>query len=570
MRQNTDANSRKQRVNLLSLLAARSPNGVFLSTMSGALAGVSYSLLIPIILAAAASASGEDSAAAGTVYEVLHVQIANQRFALLFVCICSFILLARTLSQILLARVALDATTDLRVDIYRRILNAPLIALERIGAAKLLAAITTDTQRIVMGASLMPAVLISSVTIAGLMGYLLFISSRIFLIVLGALAFGILTYQVPMIIGRVYFERARHQVDALYEAIRGLIGGSKELKLSREKQRRYLHDILLANEDVVRRTSKRGNTIITAAVSYGDLLSLLVIGGLTFVYTNYHSVSGDKLLAVILVLIYITGPVASVLNAIPQIVSATVSLRVLNGIFAQLAAEETGMPTRPLGDWRGVRLANVSFDYGSPQRSFVLGPIDLEIRRGEITFIVGGNGSGKSTLSKILSLHYTPNGGEIYFDAVRIDAHALRAAREQIAAIFPDYFLFDRLLDAHGRNDESAVTRYLADLGLDKMVTVLGGRFSTTSLSDGQKRRLALLVAVLDDRQMYIFDEWAADQDPEFKKVFYHEILPALKKSDKAVVVITHDDRYFHVADQVIVMEDGKLLRTETRRERVA
>jgi putative ATP-binding cassette transporter len=117
--------------------------------------------------------------------------------------------------------------------------------------------------------------------------------------------------------------------------------------------------------------------------------------------------------------------------------------------------------------------------------------------------------------------------------------------------------------------DESLVKRYLTDLGLDRKVTIEAGRFSTLALSDGQKKRLALLVAFLEDRELYIFDEWAADQDPLFKDVFYHRILPALKARNKAVVVISHDDRYFHVANQILVMEDGKLIRTERKRQAV-
>ena len=92
---------------------------------------------------------------------------------------------------------------------------------------------------------------------------------------------------------------------------------------------------------------------------------------------------------------------------------------------------------------------------------------------------------------------------------------------------------------------------------MDQKVTLQGRSFSTLDLSQGQRRRLAL-TAYLEDRPIYVFDEWAADQDPQYKEIFYKTLLPDLCKRGKLVVVITHDDRYFHLGNQVIKLEDGK------------
>jgi ABC-type siderophore export system, fused ATPase and permease components len=100
----------------------------------------------------------------------------------------------------------------------------------------------------------------------------------------------------------------------------------------------------------------------------------------------------------------------------------------------------------------------------------------------------------------------------------------------------------------------------LAALQLTQKVTLKEGKFSTLALSTGQRKRLALLVAWLEDRPFYLFDEWAADQDPAFREVFYHQLLPALTARGKAVVVITHDDRYFHLADRCLKLEWGQLV----------
>jgi putative ATP-binding cassette transporter len=92
---------------------------------------------------------------------------------------------------------------------------------------------------------------------------------------------------------------------------------------------------------------------------------------------------------------------------------------------------------------------------------------------------------------------------------------------------------------------------------------VKDGRLSTTRLSAGQRRRLALLQVFLDRRPVVALDEWAAEQDPIFRRVFYTELLPELQRRGATVVAITHDDRYFHIADRcVTVGADGGLSET--------
>jgi putative ATP-binding cassette transporter len=191
-----------------------------------------------------------------------------------------------------------------------------------------------------------------------------------------------------------------------------------------------------------------------------------------------------------------------------------------------------------------------------------VGPVSFEVEKSQLTFIVGGNGSGKSTLGKIISLHYGAKQGEIYFGQTLVTAETLNSCRQLVEAIYSDYYLFDRLLGEVDQKSEQKIKALLEELSLSEKVAINNGRFSTTALSDGQRRRLSLLVAFLTDRELYLFDEWAADQDPEFKEVFYYKILPDLKAQGKAVIVISHDDRYFPVADKILVMENGVLLET--------
>lgn len=553
-------------MNLFGLFTSKSPNKVFISLLLGALAGISYSLLIPVVLVSIGSRIGETASSDKMTRTFLSFEVSNYKFAMLFASICVFILICRSVSHILLTRVALDATTELRIKTYRQIMNAPIAELEKMGSSKLLVAITTDVTRIMVGATMVPNILVNLVTVTGMLAYLLLLSPDVFWFTVWAIVFGVITYQIPMFIGTIYFQRGRAKMDVLQESIRGLIHGTKELKLSKVKRDRYFDEILLASEYDVLHNAKVANTIVSVAANYGDLLSFFVIGVVAYIFISYYSISTEALIGAIMALLYISGPVVGILFSMPQIANAKVSYRTIRQIFDTLSKEVAREDIKPLAIWDSVRFSRISYRYDDSVDSFELGPVDLEVFKGEITFIVGGNGSGKSTLCKLMALHYSPTAGEIHFGDVKIDYDSLNSGRQYISAIFSDYYLFDRLLGSLSEVDEELVNRYLSELEIERKVSIQNGRFSTLALSDGQKKRMALLVAFLEDRDIYVFDEWAADQDPVFKRVFYHNILPELKARGKAVVVISHDDRYFSVADQILIMEDGKLIRTERPR----
>jgi putative ATP-binding cassette transporter len=204
----------------------------------------------------------------------------------------------------------------------------------------------------------------------------------------------------------------------------------------------------------------------------------------------------------------------------------------------------------------------VSHTYHREQQdeSFTLGPVDLEFRPGELVFITGGNGSGKTTLLKLITALYVPEVGEIRMDGEPISDKNVDAFRQQFSVVFSDFHLFESILGIDKPELDAKALHYLKQLHLENKVRYNDGNFSTTALSQGQRKRLALLTAYLEDRSIYIFDEWAADQDPHFKQIFYYELLPALKARGKTVLVITHDDRYFRIADRLIKLENGKLI----------
>ncbi len=546
---------------MLSLFTKKAPNRVFLAMLLGVLAGFGVAMVIPLLMNVIKPTPGGLVPQTSSSLFVFNWEVSDAQFAILFFAICVFTFVARTISQVILIRVAVAVTTDLRAKIYRSISDAPMSAVESTGPSRLMAALTADVPRIVAGARLLPEILTSSMTLIGLFAFLYYLNADVFQFVLICILAGVATYQLPMVLGRRYLVKARHHLDGLHEGIRGLVYGNKELKLSNTKRKAYFDQVLMRSEREVRHAQKVGQSILRVAMNYGSLLSFFIIGSVSFVVINHSSLSKSELVGVIMVLLYVSGPVGMLLGFIPQLMSARISYRKLDRLLAGLPSEQINpMVIEPLG-WEAITFEAVRYQHVGRDKavSFDLGPVDFEIRKREITFIIGGNGSGKSTLGKLLSLHYHTTDGVIRFGGTVVDSDTVTTFRQSICAIYSDYYLFSRLLVLSSTRMTEKVNHYLRVLELDRKVSLDQGEFSTLDLSDGQRRRLALLVAFVEDRDLYVFDEWAADQDPRFKLVFYREILPELKMQGKAVVVISHDDRYFDLADKVIHMEDGKI-----------
>jgi putative ATP-binding cassette transporter len=175
----------------------------------------------------------------------------------------------------------------------------------------------------------------------------------------------------------------------------------------------------------------------------------------------------------------------------------------------------------------------------------------VSVKPNELLFIVGGNGSGKSTLLKILVGLYAPETGRILLDGEIVHREDLPVYRSLFPIIFTDFHLFDRLYGLQNI-DQHVVEDLLAAMRLEHVTRIEDGRFQSTDLSTGQKKRLALIVALLEHRPVLVFDEVAADQDQGFRKYFYEVLLPQLQSEGKTIVAVTHDDHYFHVANRVL------------------
>jgi putative ATP-binding cassette transporter len=302
------------------------------------------------------------------------------------------------------------------------------------------------------------------------------------------------------------------------------------------------------------------------AQNWNQLLFITLIGLMLFLLPTVQTVSAHALRGYVLVTLYLMGPLAGVLGTMAVFGRVNVALEKVENLGLSLAAhpDEETPPCRPVlaAGFERLELRRVTHSYHQEKedRNFMIGPISLDFRCGELVFLVGGNGSGKSTLAKIITGLYPPEAGAIFLDGCPITHQNRDDYRQLFSAVFADFFLFEDLLGLEAGNLDAQARDYLAQLHLHHKVKIEKGVFSTTALSQGQRKRLALLTAYLEDRPFYLFDEWASDQDPLFKELFYTQLLSDLKSRGKTVLVITHDEKYFHLADRLIKLEEGKLL----------
>jgi putative ATP-binding cassette transporter len=542
-------------VEILRLIAflARASRGIRLSR--AAIAGA--------IVAGLVSGFG-NTAIVGVINAALTAADDRRRFLPVFAGLCVLVPIGRVLSQTLFNWIGASALFDLRLRLSRGILGMPLRDLEAAGSHKLFASLTDDVNAIHIAVVQVPTLCTHIAIVCACLVYMGWLSWKLLLVVLAVMLVGVATYQIPLVRSHRYFTRLRQETDVLFGHFRGMIHGSKELKLHRRRREVFLNNVLVPTSAAIRRYTFLAGTLFTGAAAWGSLLFFLAVGLLLFGFGGESSERLRVLSGFTLVLIYIVTPLEVLLNALPQIARAVIASSRLEQLGLSLASIPQEPPSAaaegPPASWRSLELAGAGYTYREGEsEGFRVGPFDLSFRPGELVFLIGGNGSGKSTLAKVLTGLYPPETGEIRLDGSPVTDETRDAYRQMFAAVFTDFYLFDSLLGLERTGLDEAARSYLARLGLDGKVRVEDGRLSTVDLSQGQRKRLALLTAYLEDRPIYFFDEWAADQDPQAKAVFYFEILPELKARGRTVFVISHDDAYYGVADRVLKLTDGRL-----------
>lgn len=502
---------------------------------------------------------------------LLHISLSREgvpesRLLWSFLALCVAAPVARYLSGNLLVKLGQRIMFNLRMQLARQILTAPLRRLEEVGSARLFSSFNNDIMAVTNMVVNFPILCMNLAIVIGCLVYMGWLSWSVLLIVFGFVATGVSIYRSPMRRAERTLKLARDEQDGLFKQFRALVEGNKELKLHHHRGEAFIDDSLQSAASGYRRLIVSGMRAYNAATSLSQILFFIMIGLLVFGLPLAMSVDKRILTGCVLTTLYLIGPMEQIMGMIPGFGQARIALKKVEELGLSLSfntpAKNLDVNWAPKLGWRRLVLSGVTHAYRSETEDhlFTLGPIDLTIHPGELVFLIGGNGSGKTTLAKLLIGLYTPETGEIYLDDELITDKNREYFRQHFSVVFYDFFLFDKFLGLDTPELAVNARRYLSRLELDRKVQIRDAALSTTELSQGQRKRLALLTAYLEDRPIYLFDEWAADQDPIFKEVFYHQILPELKSRGKTVVVISHDDRYYQVADRIIKLDYGKLV----------
>ncbi|CDG17992.1 cyclic peptide export ABC transporter [Xenorhabdus doucetiae] len=498
------------------------------------------------------------------------VTTANDNYGLFagyFAILAVLAIACRILSGVIFAKLSQNTMAKMRELISERIARAPFRQIEELGASRAQSIITDDTTNVSLLFFILPNIVMQGSIVLGCLGYLAWLSWPIFFLAVAIVVIGSLGYSLGGAKAITAFNAAGKAQDRLFNHFNALFSGAKELKLHFSRAKAFFTHFLGHEIDAVRQHRTRAFGVYAFGAGWILFLFYVFLGVVIFAPTVIPGLEVTTLAGYVIVFLFMLMPLDSLLNSIPALNAAHVSLNRIGDVLSELNEQDPfirQISADEFGEATLLRLSGLTHSYYREQEDkvFQLGPIDMTLKRGEITFLIGGNGSGKTTLAKLLVGLYTPESGTITVDGHIITDNNRAHYRQLFSAVFSDFHLFETLV---GLNDadstlDSRANALLAKLHLDHKVKIENGCFSTRDLSLGQRKRLALVVAYLEDRPFYLFDEWAADQDPLFKTVFYQELLPELAARGKAVLAITHDDRFFHLADHCIKLESGQLL----------
>jgi putative ATP-binding cassette transporter len=513
------------------------------------LTGLTNAGLLAIINAAAQAA--QNAAANGQLLAMFAVTIA------LYVYIQRYIL-RTTVTEV--ERIL----SDIRIRIADRIRHAELEPLEQIGRADILGVLSRETQFISQATSALTIALQSSMLVLFSVCYIAILSKLAFVLTVGLTGLGLVLHfrWAPSL------HRLLHQTQVRENSFLGslthVLEGFKETRLSRARSDDLFQHLRHISTDV-ETIKTRAGTEFSAHYVFAQTVFYGLLAAIVFVLPRYSAAYSEVVLKLTAAVLFIIGPLTSIVSTVPMYTSANVAALNIFALEKRLEAwnspDRNGRPeAAPPAAFTSLDLRGVTFQYAEHGASgaFRIGPIDLQVASGQTVFIVGGNGGGKSTLLKTLTGLYRPQQGSITMDDTRFAPETATWYRSHFSAVFSDYHLFDQL---YGLRDvpPERVNELLQLMQIADKTAFEHGRFTNLDLSTGQRKRLALIVALLEDRPILVLDEWAADQDPLFRKFFYETILTDLKRQGKTIIAATHDDRYFGIADRVVKMEYGEL-----------
>jgi len=461
-----------------------------------------------------------------------------------------------------------------KMRIMSEIFKSDLAKIDSIGRAEILQILARDTQTVSQSITFLVSGCQSVATLIFLTIYMATISLTAFFII------GISS--VLIVFAGIYavrnvtndLEAVGKRENALNEMFSDFLNGYKEIKMHSDRAYEISRDMV---------KEARGSSDIKAKLlifianyfNYLQVLMYAVVGLMIFVVPILSTDFSTSVMQATTTSLFLTASLTGIIQSVPSLSQSNAAARELIGLEEKILFKEPqqGSNIREVfSTLESIRIENICYRYtngnGAPQpagspplgsQPFSLGPINYEFKAGKVYFVRGNNGSGKTTLIRMLVGLSQPTSGQIYVNDVPIALPATSDYRDLFSVVFTDFHLFKKLYGLHDVTP-TEIQHLIELFQMEKKVSVTEGIFSNLRFSTGQKKRLALIVALLEKRQVIILDEWAADQDPEFRHLFYAKIIPMMRAMGKTVIAITHDDHYYQSADYLLQMVNGQLV----------
>ena len=533
----------------LNLLRSESTIDLRRLIVMAVIAGLSNAMVLAVINAAASPSA----------------QNAEPRMVIMFLTV----LITYTISQRYLM---FEASKEIERIIHRvrsrltaAVRDSELPEIEHIGRTRIYNAISKEIQALAQNTNTLVAVSQMSLLVVFATLYLLVLSPIAFVIAIVFMAIAVTIYLGRLQVVNRAIQASLGAEFGLHGLLEGILDGFKEVKLNAVRSQEISDDLLEASLDAAE-ARVTAQSELTRNYVFTQNVFFLLLATMVFVVPLLTNIASETITKLTTAILFVTSAIAGVVSSVPVFINANASSKNIMdleraiGAPRRLLSESARVPVAPQA-FSEIAVRDVTFAYGEGDApGFRVGPFNVTFRAGETVFISGGNGSGKSTFMRLLTSLYWPQTGYLALDGEPVTSDTVEAYRSLFAAVFSEYHLFPRLYGV-APEARAEVPELLALFEIADKTALVDGVFTTVDMSAGQRKRLALVVALLERRPVCVLDEWAADQDPLFRRKFYEDILPMLKARGITVIAVTHDDRYFHAADRRLHFEEGRIVR---------
>ncbi len=470
--------------------------------------------------------------------------------------------------------------SSLRRDVFKKFLTLPSQFFEVRATGPLLSRITYNVEMVAESVTSVVTVVVRDLlTVGAAIGVMLYQSVRLFLFVLILLPIIAVIIQVLGRAFRRYSGRIQDSVGEVTQVSEEVLTGNRIVKIFGGYE--YEKDRLIEVDE----RNRRQNLKLIRSRSLGVAVTQAIFGigvAVVIYIAGKESIDGSltpgNFMAFFGAMMLMLQPLRRITNVNATLQRGIAAGESLFHIIDEPDEVDSGSYRTDTvqGD---VEYRNVRFSYGE-DKGVVLADIDLKVPAGKTLAIVGHSGSGKSTLVSLLPRFYDVEGGEILLDGTPVEDYALDNLRSHVSLVSQDVVLFNDTIAnnlAYGQlrqcsREELLKAAQAANLmdfidelpaGLDTMVGDRG-----VLLSGGQRQRVAIGRALLKNAPVLILDEATSSLDTQSERRI-QEALSALMR-DRTVLVIAHRLSTVENADQIIVLDRGRIVESGTHRELLA